>query len=354
MTSALHVLDHMIFGNSLLQWSIALGVTSLVLMLTVIVRRLAHKRYAMLIQTEQLELLELPLQLASTTSILFLLVLGLFIGSTTLELGDHAQRILLTVLTIAIFWQTALWASTAALAWIELKQKQSPTTDRAAVGTLNIIGIVIRVLIWSIAMLLTLDNLGVNVTALIAGMGIGGIAIALAVQNVLGDLLASLSIALDKPFVLGDFLVLDDFMGSVEYIGIKSVRLRSLSGEQLILSNTDLLASRLRNFGRMHERRVVFSIGVTYDTSRDALQKIPTTIGDIIKAQSNVRFDRCHLAKFGSYSIDFECVYYVSSAEYNTYMDTQQEINLRIHEAFERAAVEFAYPTQRLLVSQSA
>jgi small-conductance mechanosensitive channel len=175
------------------------------------------------------------------------------------------------------------------------------------------------------------------------------------VQNVLGDLFASLSITLDRPFVIGDFLIVGDFMGSVEYIGIKSTRLRSLSGEQIIISNSDLLGSRVRNYGRMNERRVVFGTSVTYETRLEHLERIPALVRAIIEAQAGTRFDRCHFAKHAAASLDFETVYYVLSADYNRYMDIQQAINLRLHRELTELGVEFAYPTQKLyLVTQEA
>jgi small-conductance mechanosensitive channel len=190
------------------------------------------------------------------------------------------------------------------------------------------------------------------VTALVAGLGIGGIAVALAAQNILGDLFASLSITLDRPFVIGDFLAVDGFLGSVEYIGIKSTRLRSLGGEQIVMSNADLLGSRVRNYGRMTERRVVFTIGVVYETPVEVLERIPALIREAIEGQPGTRFDRSHFAKHGGSSLDFETVYYVLSSEYNRYMDVQQAINLRVHREFAARGIEFAYPTQRLLVEQ--
>jgi small-conductance mechanosensitive channel len=205
-----------------------------------------------------------------------------------------------------------------------------------------------------VVLLVALDNLGIDVTALVAGLGIGGVAVALSVQNILGDLFASLSIILDKPFVIGDFLIIDDYMGSVEYVGLKTTRVRSLSGEQLIFSNSDLLKSRIRNYGRMFERRVVFSIGVTYDTPREKLRRIPGIIQKAIEAEDKTRFDRSHFMKYGDYSLQFETVYYVLSADYNSYMDIQQAIYFAIHEAFEQEQIEFAYPTQTLFVAKAA
>jgi small-conductance mechanosensitive channel len=198
-------------------------------------------------------------------------------------------------------------------------------------------------------LLLALDNLGIQIKPLLAGLGIGGIAVALAVQTVLGDVLASLSIALDKPFTIGDFLAVEDFQGTVEHIGVKSTRLRSLSGEQIVMSNTDILKARVRNFGRMRERRAVFQIGVHYDTPEDALAAIPTLIREIVEAQPNVRFDRCHFLTFGDSALQFETVYIVTRADFNTYADTQQRINLAILAKLRAISVKFAAPTRNVL-----
>jgi len=196
-----------------------------------------------------------------------------------------------------------------------------------------------------VVLLLALDTLGIDITALVAGLGVGGIAVALAVQKVLGDLFASLSIVLDKPFAVGDFLIIDQHMGSVEYVGLKTTRLRSLSGEQLVFSNSDLLGSRIRNYGRMYERRVVFNIGVTYQTPRDKLVMIPQILRAAIEAQKRTRFDRAHFKEFGDFALNFESVYYVVGPDYNTYMDIQQAINLFIQKVSKRK--ELSLPTRR-------
>jgi len=240
------------------------------------------------------------------------------------------------------------------VAWLDHRRKVTIEEDKAVAGSIGIIRFVARIAVWAIVLLLTLENLGIDITALVAGLGIGGIAVALALQNVLGDLLASLSITLDQPFVLGDFLVVGEHMGTVEYIGIKSTRLRSLAGEQIVMSNSDLLASRLRNFGRMYERRVVFTLGVTYETPRDKLRQLAPLLREIIEAEEGVRFDRAHFATYGPYSLDFEIVYHVLSPDYGRYMDLQQAINFRIHESFEALGVEFAYPTQTLWLARGA
>ena len=340
-----------LFRNSVLDWIVATAIATGVLLALLLVRRLVRRYHQRMVATAQTELLEIPLQVLSRTTLLFLLVLTPFLGAQYLTKGPAAERILGSALTIALFWQAGVWAAEATAAWLDRKRRRSMATDRAAVGSIGIIGFILNVVIWALVLLLTLDNLGVDITALVAGLGIGGIAVALAVQNVLGDLFASLSITLDRPFVVGDFLAVGDFLGSVEYIGIKSTRLRSLSGEQIIMSNSDLLSSRVRNYGRMSERRVVFATRITYETSIDLIERVPVLIREIVESQQDTRFDRSHFAQHAPASLDFETVYYVLSADFNRYMDIQQAINLRLHRELDRLGVKFAYPTQRLLIA---
>jgi len=267
-----------LFGNDLWQWALAAGITLAVLGVSMILRHVVRTHHARLAQTPETEFLELPLQVASRTSALFLLILAAFAGLASLELPKKPEKLALTLVTIAVFWQVGVWATAAVAGWLEHRQRRSSNADRAAVGTLGIIGFIARGLIWALVLLLTLDNLGINITALVAGLGIGGIAVALAVQNVLGDLLASLSITLDQPFVVGDAVTVGDLTGTVEQIGVKSVRLRSVTGEEIIMPNADLLASRVRNWGRMKERRIEFTLGVAMDTARDKLAKLPDAL----------------------------------------------------------------------------
>jgi small-conductance mechanosensitive channel len=205
-----------------------------------------------------------------------------------------------------------------------------------------------------LVLLSMLDNLGINVTALVASLGIGGIAIALAAQNILGDLFASLTIAIDKPFVIGDFIILGQETGTVEHVGLKTTRLRSLSGEQIILSNNDLLQSRIHNYKRMEERRALFAIGVTYDTPAEKLELIPELIKQAVAAQTDARFDRAHFKSFGAFSLDFETVYYVRKPDYGVFMDVQQAINLQLVRSFADHSIAFAFPTQTLHLNHSA
>ncbi len=212
-------------------------------------------------------------------------------------------------------------------------------------------GVVAKAALWVVFSLLMLQNLGVQVTALITGLGIGGIAIALAVQNVLGDLLASLSIIFDRPFEVGDFVIVGDLMGTVENVGLKTTRMTSLSGEQLVFNNSDLLSSRIRNYKRMRERRILFEIGVIYGTTKEQLEMIPDRVKAAVETQENTRFDRCHFKAFGDSALLFETVYYMLVPDYNAYMDTQQAINLQLYENLTSEGIEFAFPTQTIHVA---
>jgi small-conductance mechanosensitive channel len=255
-----------------------------------------------------------------------------------------------------VLWliQGALWGNVALQFGLTHYLKSRATDDAAAATTISAGRFVGALVLWSVALLLALDNLGVDVTALVAGLGIGGIAVALAAQNILGDLFASLSIVMDQPFVLGDFIVVGDKLGTVEKIGLKTTRLRSLSGEQLIFSNTELLKSTIRNYKRMFERRVLFELGVVYQTPHEKLARIPGLIRAIVETQQRVRFDRAHFKAFGDSALVFETVYFVLSPEYNDYMDIHQAVNLAIVAKFAQEQIEFAYPTQTLYVQREA
>lgn len=319
-----------------------------------LLRRLVRRRHRLLAATEKVELTELPLAVLSRTTVVFLIAASAYIGLRLLSLPERAGTVASAVISIIVFWQLGVWLSATFVGWLDRKRRYSLENDRARVGSISIIGLVVRVLIWVLVVLLALDNLGVNITALVAGLGIGGVAVALALQNILGDLFASLAIALDQPFVVGDFLTVDEVVGTVENIGIKSTRLRSLSGEQIIVSNSDLLGSRVRNFGRMQERRADFVLTLAYETSADLLEAVPALVRKIVEAQDGTRFDRCHFASFGAYSLDFECVYFVLSPDYSVHMDKRQAINLALFREFGRRGIEFAYPTQTLMLARAA
>ena len=221
------------------------------------------------------------------------------------------------------------------------------TTSTAALGFL------VRGTLWLVILLMILDNFGVNITALVASLGVGGIAVALATQNILGDLFSSLSIVLDKPFVVGDFIIVDNILGTVEYVGLKSTRIAALGGDQVVISNSDLLKSRIHNQKRMQARRIVFAIAVSYDVSQEQLASIPGILREVVMAQKNVAFDRAHFRAFSPSSLDFETVYFVETPDYNVYMDIQPDINMALFQRFMEESIPFANPTQTVHLTRT-
>ena len=346
-------LDNLILNNTVSQWLFAFGVAAGVLIVTMTIRRLIHRSYLRMAQTEELELMEIPLQIASNTKVLFLVVLSLFFGMFLLTLTDTVRQGVHKLVVIVICWQAGIWATSAAVAWLSSTKHGRTVGEQGTGGTMNVLAFLMRLVIWAVVGLLMLENLGIDITTLVAGLGISGIAIALAVQNVLGDLLASLSITLDKPFEVGDLLCLDDFQGKVEQIGIKSTRLRSVTGEQIILSNADLLKSRLRNFGRMSERRMVLKVCVAFETPLDRVQQVPSLLRQIIESYSIARFDRCYLLRFGESAIEFEASYFVLSSQMADSLDVQHGIHMDLLARFAESGIAIAYPTQRVLVDRS-
>jgi small-conductance mechanosensitive channel len=342
------LLDATYFDNTAWRLIVAAGIFVGAFFVLLLLRRVVRSRYRQLAATPHTEFLELPLRVASRTAAPFLLVAALMLASLTLQLPPRAGRILESLFTIAAFWQLGLWATTAVISSLEHKRNTTLAGHPAATSSLGIIAFLSRITIWALVLLLTLDNLGVEIKPLLAGLGIGGIAVALAAQNILGDLFASLSITLDRPFVVGDSLSVDNLSGTVEYIGVKSTRLRSVDGEQIIIPNANLVNSRVRNNPRLRQRRVVYTISVDQQTPLAQLQKIAGQLRALIESQHDVRFDRAHFAKISATSFDFEAVYHVLTPDYGRHMDILQDINLRLVEVLERDGIAFAQPSQRL------
>jgi small-conductance mechanosensitive channel len=275
-------------------------------------------------------------------------VVALYVATRLLLLPARLGELVRVVLTILLALQVLRWGYVMIDVWLRRRFARAEAPGQG-VGY-GAVRFVARLVLWTIVLLLALDNVGIEVTALIAGLGVGGVAIALAVQNILGDIFNSLSIVLDKPFEVGDFIVVGDLAGTVENIGVKTTRVRSLGGEQLVFSNSDLVGSRVRNFKRMRERRVVFGFGVTYDTPADKVERIPAIVRGMIETLSDTRFDRAHFKAFGESSLDFEVVYYVLSPDFNVYMDRQEQLNLALMRELATEGIEFAFPTRTLLV----
>jgi small-conductance mechanosensitive channel len=228
------------------------------------------------------------------------------------------------------------------------KRGEDATSDRALRGVIGLT----KALVWIIGVLFMLDNLGFRISTVVAGLGIGGIALALAAQTILGDLFGYFVILFDRPFEIGDFVVVGDHMGVIERFGIKTTRIASLNGEQIVVSNKDLTDSRVRNFKRMAKRRVAFRLGVTYQTPLERLREIPGIVADVFREIEGATLDRVHFFSYGDFSLIYEIVYYVDGNDYTRYMDIQQKANLRIYEEFGKRRIEFAYPTQTLYLAK--
>jgi small-conductance mechanosensitive channel len=345
-------MDWTYLGNSLRGWALAALVGVVVYVGLHTVRRLVVRHMGRLSARTATDIDDIVTDALRRTKFFFLAFISLYAASRVLILSAQADTALRFIGVVIVVVQAALWGNVIINTFIRRQMARRIEDDAATATTINAIGFISRVAFYSILVLLGMSNLGINVTALVAGMGVGGIAVALALQSVLSDLFASLAIVLDRPFAIGDFIIVGELMGTVEYIGLKTTRVRSLGGEQLVFANSDLLGSRIRNFKRMAERRVVFSLGVTYQTSRAQLERIPVMIRETIEAQELARFDRSHFKEYGDFALNFETVYYMLQPDFNKYMDVQQTINLDIHRKFEDAGIEFAYPTQTVFVAR--
>ncbi|HUO79722.1 MAG TPA: mechanosensitive ion channel domain-containing protein [Steroidobacteraceae bacterium] len=333
--------DRLLLGNPLGDWLYALGfglVTFLGLLF--LFRQLAARtrRFA---GPELPRGLRLLLALQRKTKFLPLLAVSLLVGSKYLDLGSHAERLTSGVLVVLVAVQLALWSSAAVRFYLE--EQLASARYQKSQAMVTIAQFIANLAIWSLVALLALDNLGFQVKTLLAGLGIGGIAIALAVQNVLGDLFASVSIALDKPFEVGDALTLDSgYSGTVEAVGIKSTRLRSTSGEQIVVANAELVKARIRNYGRLSERRSVFRFVIAPGTGAADLATVPPIVCAAVEAQPGARFERAHLIGIVARGYEYEASFVVGGSDYTRFLDVQQAIHLAIAAELERRGIRLA------------
>lgn len=341
----MEILDRHFLDNPVLTWLIAIALAIAVWAILPFVK----SRCSMLARRadRQHAGLDLALRLVEGTTQVFAWAVALYVAERLLNLPREVERAS-TVVVLVLGWvQAGLWALIVFDYFMERRTRRG-SGDTALAGSVAVIRFMALVTIWSLVLLLVLDNLGVDVTALIAGLGIGGVAVALAVQALLKDLLGSLSIALDRPFILGDTVTIGQLSGKVEHIGVKSTRLRSTSGEQIVLSNAELVQARIRNFGRMDERRGVMVFSVAYETPSGLVKRVSAIAKDVIDAQPGVRFDRCHFRSFGADGLIFEAVFFVIDAQLDALLNVQQIIHLALKDALGRAGIPFAYPVQRV------
>jgi small-conductance mechanosensitive channel len=349
------LLDTLLFGIPIANWLIGLlaAVGSFIVMTTAV--RLAVGRAQRLAEHTSTRLDNIVVEVFGKTNHWLLALASVLIGVGLLDLPVRWTNRIEHLWFMALALQFALWvnaAVTIALRNYVARHSTGGMTQVGASATLMSWGL--RTTLWAVVLLAMLSNLGVNITAFVASLGVGGVAVALAVQNILGDLFASLSIAVDKPFEVGDFIVFGAVSGSVEHVGLKTTRIRSLSGEQIVVGNTELLKQTISNYKRMSERRIAFKFGVTYDVSPSQAQEIPKVVRRIIESSPKLRFDRAHLQALAESSLDYEVVYFVLDADYNLYMDLQQMINVHLLGEFQRMNVRFAYPTRTLEIVGNA
>lgn len=344
-------LDLILSGNSVRNWGIAFGTAIATFLLLWLLRAVLRRGLDRISGRTRNYMDDLAAQAVQAIRLWLVVAVSLGVGAQGLALHPRVAWVIQNGTILLLLVQVGISGVAVIRAHVSGYTSRHIDRDAGSISTVRAVGFLTTVVLWVVLCLVALDNFGVEVTALVAGLGIGGIAVALAVQNILGDLFASLSIVIDKPFEVGDFVVVGDFSGSVEQIGVKTTRIRSLSGEQIVFPNGDLLQSRLRNYKRMYERRVVFRFGVLYETPVDQLEAIAPLVRDIVEALETVRFDRAHLFSFGPSSLDFEVVYWVKSADYNLYADRHQAINLALLRALAERGIGFAYPTQTVHVA---
>lgn len=343
-------LNQTYFGNTVLKYLIAALIFIVGIIVVIIFRKVVLSKLKKWAERTETSLDDYLLKGIDKAVVPFLYYSAFYLAIRTLILSGAVETVLkditviiLTFLALRVFTSFIGYSLTA-----YVKKRGGESKQKEIKGITTIVTLVI----WVVGIVFLLDNLGLKVTSVITGLGIGGIAIALGAQAVLGDLFAFFVIFFDRPFEIGDFIIVGDKLGSVEHIGLKTTRLRSLGGEQLVFSNKDLTDSRIQNYKRMEKRRIIFRLGVIYQTKTEQLKEIPIIVRKIIEEQGDTTFDRGHFASYGDFALTFEFVYYVLSPDYNKYMDTQQAINFRIYEEFEKLGIEFAFPTQTLFLNK--
>ncbi len=336
--------------NTAQDWLVAAVVVVVVTVVLRAVIGIGLKRLKSIASKTETDIDDLVTQLLEKTKFVFVALVALYAGAISLTLPPEVDDVLSTILVLGFLVQGAFWANGVVNymlgSWAQQKFEADPTISTA----LGSVGFLIRFAVWATFAMLALDNLGVDIGPLVASLGIGGVALALALQGVLGDLFASLTIVFDRPFAVGDYIQVGDMAGTVQHVGLKSTRILAPTGEQLVFSNADLLGSRIQNFQLRQERRCAFTLGVTYDTPREKLERIPGMIQEIVESHENTRFDRCYFMVFGESALNFETQYHVLVPDFQTYGETHHAINLEIFKRFAEQGIEFAYPSQTIYV----
>ena len=350
----LTVLNQEFFGNSLQQYIVATAAFLLVFWVLKLFKKQVISNLHKLSDKTKTDIDDLIVSIVQSIGSPFYVFVSLGVGVQFIEQPPLLKNIILYIaLAVVIYTVVRAVQQLVDYTFNRAIKKRLDEDSKFDDSVIRLFASAVKAVVWVVAILIVLQNLGYNITALVAGLGIGGIAIAFALQNVLSDIFASFSIYLDKPFRTGDFIIVDDLLGTVKHIGIKSTRIESLWGEEIIIPNKALTEARIKNYKNMENRRLVFGFGVTYQTPAEKLKKIPEIVKEIVADIKLAEIDRVHFKAFGDSSLNFEVMYHVDSPEYNDYMDIQQEINLKLKERFEREGIEFAYPTQTIFIEKT-
>ena len=351
-------LTNLIFlDNYLWEWILSIILTLVIYLILVFGKKYAENKLKLFAEKTANNFDDYLLEMLSSTSKIFIFISAINIGVNIIHLANEINTILYQIFVLILFWQITKWVVLISnIVFTRYKKKKELSNDMHGVTAINGLTAISKFIIWVIFLMLALDNLGVDITALVAGLGIGGLAIALAAQSILGDLFASLTIMIDKPIAIGDYVFVDNFMGNVKAIGIKSTKLESLTGEEIIISNSDLLNSRLRNYhqSRMKKRRSTMKIGIIYETDFDKLKRVQNILKEIVKSNPKTEYIRAIFTNFGDFSLDFELTYNVLSPDYETLTEINHEIRLKIFETFENEDLQFAYPTRTIHINKNS
>ncbi|MCK5027290.1 MAG: mechanosensitive ion channel family protein [Candidatus Pacebacteria bacterium] len=342
--------QYVVLGNTVGDYILSLGAFVVFLAVFKVFQVIILRRLGLLAEKTKTDIDDTLIKIVKSLRPPFYSFLAIYVAVQFLILSETLQKVFNILLIVWLVYQVII-AIQILIEYIFTKTQKN-SDDNSTQGAFDMIKNIIKGALWVGGLLLILSNLGIDITALIAGLGIGGIAIALALQNILGDLFSSFAILFDKPFQVGDFIVVGDKRGTVQKIGIKTTRIKSTQGEEIVISNKEMTSVQLQNFKKMDERRISFKFGVTYETSSEKLRSIPQTVKNIVGSIENARFDRSHFIAFDDFALTFETIYYVTTNDYAVYRNVQQEINFKIKELFEKDDIDMAYPTQTVYLQK--
>lgn len=342
--------DMIVFGNTLQEYLSAVLWFVVYLLVFGILYRIVLSRLGKMARKTTTKFDDVAVAVLRSVKPPFYAYLAFYLALRVLMLPKLLEEGIAAVLWVWVIYQCVVIANIL-IEYAVTRRVQGANASQARTAA-HFLSTLLKITAWAIGLLLVLSNLGVNITSLVAGLGIGGVAVAFALQNILADLFSSFAIYFDKPFSVGDFIIVGDKMGTVDRVGIKTTRIKALSGEELVFSNRELTSATIQNYKKMQERRVVFRFGIVYESADDAMTAIPGIVKRSIESAPDTRFDRSHFFQFGASSLDFETVYFVLSPDYNHYMDINQGILLSIRKEFAQRKISMAYPTQTIYVSK--